>query len=79
MTTCGPSPVRYCTSPKTPLGCTRWLYGYRLPAGLFGLHEQAEIALRVLPRLWPFWDAVQASSLGWSGIRLRNALPRTVQ
>jgi len=26
-------------------------------------------------RLWTFWDAVTASTLGFSGIRLRNALP----
>jgi hypothetical protein len=46
---------------------------------LFALHEEAGIALRVLPDLWPFWDAVTTSSLGWSGIRLRNALDRSVQ
>jgi hypothetical protein len=43
---------------------------------LLELHEQAGIQLRVLPNLWPFWDAVIASTLGFSGIRLRNALPR---
>ncbi len=42
---------------------------------LFALHEEAGIELRLLPRLWPFWDAVVASTLGFSGIRLRNALP----
>lgn len=46
---------------------------------LFELHEEAGIALRVLPNLWPFWDAVTASTLGWSGIRLRNALHRPVE
>jgi hypothetical protein len=46
---------------------------------LFELHEEAGIALRVLPDLWPFWDTVTTSSLGWSGIRLRNALERSVQ
>jgi Family of unknown function (DUF6886) len=30
----------------------------------------------VLTNLWPFWDAVIESSLGFSGIRLRNAEPR---
>jgi hypothetical protein len=43
---------------------------------LFELHEQAGIQLRVLPNLWPFWDAVTGSTLGFSGIRLRNARPR---
>ncbi|MDT7783944.1 MAG: hypothetical protein QOF58_2363 [Pseudonocardiales bacterium] len=46
---------------------------------LFALHEEAGIGLRVLPALWPFWDEVTASSLGWSGIRLGNALPRSVE
>jgi hypothetical protein len=47
------------------------------PVGdLLRLHEEAGIHLRVLPGLWPFWDAVTASTLGWSGIRLRNARPR---
>ena len=48
------------------------------PVGdLFGLHERAGISLRVLPNLWPFWDRVIGSSLGFSGIRLRNARPRS--
>jgi hypothetical protein len=47
------------------------------PVGdLLKLHEDAGIQLRVLANLWPFWDAVVASTLGFSGIRLRNALPR---
>jgi len=46
------------------------------PVGdLFALHEEAGIQLRVLPRLDLFWAAVVASSLGFSGIRLRNAVP----
>jgi len=46
------------------------------PVGdLFALHEEAGIELRVLPRLWPLWDAIVASTLGFSGIRLRNAQP----
>lgn len=46
------------------------------PVGdLLALHESAGIQLRVLPRLHGFWDAVVASSLAFSGIRLRNALP----
>jgi hypothetical protein len=58
------------TVPVSPLGRPQ-------PVGdLLRLHEAAGIQLRVLPNLWPFWDAVIASTLGFSGIRLRNALPR---
>jgi len=39
-------------------------------------HAEAGIQLRVLDNLWPFWDAVVASTVGFSGIRLRNARPR---
>ena len=47
------------------------------PVGdLLTLHEIAGIQLRVLPTLWTFWDAVTASTLGFSGIRLRNARAR---
>lgn len=45
-------------------------------ANLFALHESAGIQLRVLDNLWPFWDAVTKSSLGFSGIRMANAQPR---
>jgi hypothetical protein len=58
------------TDPIEPLGPPD-------PVGnLLELHEQAGIQLRVLPNLWPFWDAVIASTPGFSGIRLRNAVPR---
>lgn len=40
------------------------------------LHEQAGITLRVLDNLWQYWDAVLASTLDFSGIRLSNAAPR---
>ena len=44
------------------------------PVGsLLAAHEAAGIELRVLPNLWPYWDQVIASTLGFSGIRLRNA------
>ena len=43
---------------------------------LVELHERAEIELRPLPNLWPLWDEVVASTLEFSGMRLRNALPR---
>ena len=47
------------------------------PVGdLFGCHAEAGIQLRVLDNLWPFWDAVITSTVGFSGIRLRNATPR---
>ena len=58
------------TEPVEPLGPPE-------PVGnLFELHEQAGIQLRVLPNLWPFWDEVVASTLGFSGIRLSNAASR---
>src|SRR5262245_11378557 len=39
------------------------------------LHRRG-VELRVLPNLWPLRDAVVASSLQFSIIRMRNALPR---
>ncbi|XYH99496.1 DUF6886 family protein [Sorangium sp. So ce1128] len=47
------------------------------PVGdLLELHKDAGIQLRVMTNLWEFWDGVITSSLGFSGIRLRNAQPR---
>ena len=43
---------------------------------LVGRHRAAGIPVRTLPNLWPLWDAVVASSLEFSGMRLRNAIPR---
>jgi uncharacterized protein DUF6886 len=43
---------------------------------LFRCHAEAGIQLRVLDNLWTFWDAVISSTVGFSGIRLRNARPR---
>lgn len=58
------------TEPVSPLGPPE-------PVGdLLALHEEAGIELRVLRNLWGFVDAVSSSSLGFSGIRLRNAQPR---
>ena len=55
------------TSAVTPLGPPE-------PVGdLLALHEAAGIQLRVLADLRPFWDAVVASTLNFSGIRLHNA------
>jgi hypothetical protein len=46
------------------------------PVGdLLALHEAAGIQLRMLDNLWPWWNEVIASTLGFSGIRLRNAKP----
>ena len=42
---------------------------------LFELFDEADIQLRVLPTLLPFWDQVITTTLGFSGIRLRNARP----
>jgi hypothetical protein len=39
-------------------------------------HARADVELRVLDELWPLWDRVIASTLEFSGIRLRNARPR---
>jgi hypothetical protein len=47
------------------------------PVGdLLTCHAEAAIELRVVNRLWPFWDAVTTSTLTFSGIRLHNAHPR---
>jgi hypothetical protein len=40
---------------------------------LVALHEQAGIELRVVPRVLEVWDDVVASTLDFSGMRLRNA------
>jgi len=45
---------------------------------LIGRHAKAGILLRAVKNLWPLWDAVLASTLEFSGIRLRNAVPRPV-
>jgi hypothetical protein len=44
-------------------------------ANLVALHERARIELRTLPNLWPLWNEVVASTLQFSGMRLRNAQP----
>jgi hypothetical protein len=40
---------------------------------LLGLHADAEIELRIAPQLLGLWERVIASTLDFSGIRLRNA------
>ena len=60
--------ARVCAEPVEPLGPPE-------PVGdLLRCHAEAGIQLRLLPNLWPFWAEVRATSLGWSGIRMRNAL-----
>ena len=44
---------------------------------LLGLHARAEIELRLVANLWPLWDRVVASTLEYSGMRLRSAAPRS--
>lgn len=57
------------TGPVEPLGPPE-------PVGdLLACHAAAGIQLRVLDRLGPFWDEVVTSTVGHSGIRLRNARP----
>lgn len=40
---------------------------------LLALHAQAGIELRLATSLWPWWHATIATSVNFSGIRLRNA------
>jgi hypothetical protein len=44
-----------------------------LDGDLVALHERARIELRVLDRVLPFWEEIVASTLQYSGMRLRNA------
>jgi hypothetical protein len=43
---------------------------------LLSRHVAAGIELRVVENLWPLWDRVIASTVEFSGMRLRNAVPR---
>jgi hypothetical protein len=45
---------------------------------LLEAHAVAGIELRLLSNLWPYWTQVMRSTLGFSGIRLRNAQPEEV-
>jgi hypothetical protein len=42
---------------------------------LLARHADARIELRIVPRLQPLWERVVASTLDFSGIRLRNLAP----
>jgi hypothetical protein len=46
---------------------------------LIGCHAQAGIELRITPSIWPFWRRVVASTVEYSGCRLRNAAPHPDQ
>lgn len=62
--------ARVAVEPVEPLGPPE-------PVGdLLRCHAEAGIQLRVLDNLWPFWDVLINSTVGFSGIRLRNARPR---
>jgi hypothetical protein len=67
----GASPhAQVAVEPVEPLGPPE-------PIGdLLACHAAAGIQLRLLENLWPYWDEVTASTVGFSGIRLRNARPR---
>lgn len=43
---------------------------------LLALHAAADIELRIVASLWPFVDLAVGATVGYSGIRLRNAYPR---
>lgn len=63
--------AQVATEPVTPLGPPA-------PVGdLVECHARAGIQLRLLDNLWPFFDELTASTVGYSGIRLRNARPRS--
>jgi hypothetical protein len=47
-----------------------------LVGDLLGALAGAGVELRIMPSLWPLYEAVLGSSLGFSVIRWRNALPR---
>ncbi|MDU0294303.1 DUF6886 family protein [Saccharothrix longispora] len=64
-----PPNAHVATVPVEPLGDPE-------PVGdLLSLHEEAGIELRLTTDLWPFWRRVTTGTLGFSGIRLRNAAP----
>ncbi len=42
---------------------------------LLAAHADARIEVRIVPNLWPLWNRVIASTMQFSGMRLRNAAP----
>jgi hypothetical protein len=67
-----PVHAQVATTQVTPLGPPERV------GDLFELYEEAGIQLKVLPVLLPFWEQVISTTLGFSGIRLRNARPAPV-
>ena len=61
--------ARVATTTLRPLGPPQRV------GSLLDAHEAAGIELRLLANLWPYWKRVIASTVGFSGIRLRNAQP----
>jgi len=49
---------------------------FNIGADVVDRHAAAGIELRIVPRLPPLWERVVASTLEFSGIRLRNLGPR---
>jgi hypothetical protein len=48
------------------------------PVGdLLSALANADVEIRIVPNLWPLYEAVVASSLGFSVIRWRNAAPKS--
>jgi len=61
-----------CEQPVEPVG-------REVIADLLGRHARAQIELRIAPSIWPFWQRVVTSTVGFSGLRLRNAAPHPGQ
>jgi uncharacterized protein DUF6886 len=53
--------------------------GQELVGDLAARHAGAQIELRITPSIWPFWRRVVGSTVGFSGMRLRNAAPHPDQ
>ncbi len=77
---------RFAATDFTPLGtpepyamvATRTVHPLGPPekvGSLLAAHEAAGIEVRLLPTLWNHWNQVTRGTIGYSGIRLRNALP----
>jgi hypothetical protein len=64
----------YWTSSTAVIAIDRVVVG-----DLLDRHVSAGFELRVTPSIWPFWRRVAASSLDYSGCRLRNAGPHPDQ
>jgi hypothetical protein len=62
----------YWTSGQPVDALERITYG-----DLLARHAEARIELRVTPSIWPFWHRVIASTVEFSGSRLRNATPES--